>query len=91
LLQTFARRADLGELVTAGQIQQAFEAEVGHPVHKSMVYRLLARHGWRKLVPRPRHRQPPMRRSKRPFSTISLLSCRRSSQPVTLLISDPCC
>jgi hypothetical protein len=30
-------------------------AEVKHPVHNSTIYRLLDRHGWRKLVPRPRH------------------------------------
>jgi hypothetical protein len=28
---------------------------VKHPVHISTIYRLLDRHGWRKLVPRPRH------------------------------------
>jgi len=27
---------------------------IGHAVPKSTVYRLLARHGWRKLAPRPR-------------------------------------
>jgi transposase len=55
LLQTFVARAELGELATVAQIQQAFEARVGHCVHKRTIYRLLARHGWRKLVPRPRH------------------------------------
>src|SRR5262249_28729266 len=54
-LQTFATRAERGELATVAQIQQAFEAEVGHRVHKRTIHRLLARHGWRKLVPRPRH------------------------------------
>ena len=33
----------------------AFEAEVKHGVHITSIYRLLDRHGWRKLVPRPRH------------------------------------
>jgi hypothetical protein len=54
-LQLFFTRAERGELATIAQIQQAFEAEVGHRVHKRAIYRLLARHGWRKLVPRPRH------------------------------------
>jgi hypothetical protein len=30
---------------------------VAHRVPKSTVYRMLARHGWRKLAPRPRHRK----------------------------------
>ena len=56
-LQPFFARAETGEIATAEHIQQAFEAEVKHPVHISTIYRLLDRHGWRKLVPRPRHPQ----------------------------------
>jgi len=59
-LQPFFAQAERGEIATAEQIQQAFEAEVKHEVHITSIYRLLARHGWRKLVPRPRHRQQPM-------------------------------
>jgi transposase len=54
-LSPFFARAERGELVTAEEIQRAFEAEVKHAVHISSIYRLLERHGWRKLVPRPRH------------------------------------
>jgi transposase len=54
-LQPFFARAESGEIVPAEHIQQAFEAEVKHRVHLSTIYRLLDRHGWRKLVPRPRH------------------------------------
>ncbi len=54
-LQPFFAQAERGEIATAEQIQQAFEAEVKHEVHITSIYRLLDRHGWRKLVPRPRH------------------------------------
>src|SRR6266566_5896784 len=54
-LATFFARAQRGELATAGEIKRAFEAQVGHEVDESTIYRLLHRHGWRKLVPRPRH------------------------------------
>jgi transposase len=54
-LQPFFARAAQGEIATAEEIQQAFEAEVKHEVHISSIYRLLDRHGWRKLVPRPHH------------------------------------
>jgi len=54
-LMPFFARAEQGEIATTEQIQRAFEAEVKHPVHISTIYRLLHRHGWRKLVPRPRH------------------------------------
>jgi transposase len=43
------------EIATAGEIQRAFEARVGHEVAESTIYRLLHRHGWRKLMPRPTH------------------------------------
>ena len=55
VLSPFFARAQTGELATAGEIKQAFEAQVGHEVDESTIYRLLARHGWRKLVPRPVH------------------------------------
>jgi transposase len=46
-LQPFVVRAARGELPTAVEIQQAFEAETKQPVAQSTIYRLLARHGLR--------------------------------------------
>src|SRR5260370_12237970 len=54
-LQPFFARAERGEIATAEQIHQAYEAEVQHEVHSDTIYRLLHRHGWRKLAPRVRH------------------------------------
>lgn len=56
-LAPFFAQAESGEIATVAQIQPAFEARVGHEVDDSTIYRLLARHGWRKLMPRPRHPQ----------------------------------
>jgi transposase len=73
-LQPFFARAETGEIATAEQIQQAFEAQVHHPVHITTIYRLLDRHGWRKLVPRPRHpkanaeEQAAFKKTSRPLS-----------------------
>ena len=55
LLRTFTATAKQGGVAEASRIRVALEQPVGHPVTKSTVYRLLARHGWRKLVPRPEH------------------------------------
>jgi transposase len=78
LLQPFFVRAERGEIATVQEIQQAYEAQVKHAVHLSSIYRLLRRHGWRKLVPRPRHpkanpeeqaafqKKPSSKRSKQP-------------------------
>lgn len=54
-LQPFFEQATQGEIPTAAQIKQAFEQKVGQEVHKTTIYRLLERHQWRKLVPRPCH------------------------------------
>jgi transposase len=54
-LAAFFARAEAGEIATTAEIWSAFETRVGHPVDDSTIYRLLDRHGWRKLMPRPRH------------------------------------
>ena len=54
-LAPFFARAEQGLLTTTAEIWRAFEARVGHHVDDSTIYRLLNRHGWRKLMPRPRH------------------------------------
>ena len=55
LLADFEVDGQLGAVVEVHQVQRAYEKKVGQPVAKSTVYRLLHRHGWRKLAPRPHH------------------------------------
>jgi transposase len=55
LLAEFLDQAKRGGLLDVSRVKAAYEAAVGHDVPKSTVYRLLARHGWRKVAPRPRH------------------------------------
>ena len=55
LLAPFVKRAEAGGMLTVQEIQQAYERELGTTVAPSTIYRLLDRHGWRKVVPRPRH------------------------------------
>lgn len=55
LLAPFVERAEAGGMLTVAEIQQAYRERTGKAVARSTVYRLLERHGWRKIVPRPRH------------------------------------
>lgn len=55
LLAPFIEQAHAGALLQVAQVQQAYEQRIGKSVAQSTIYRLLARHGWRKVVPRPRH------------------------------------
>jgi transposase len=55
LLAPFVERAQAGGMLTVAEIQQAYQEQSGKAVAPSTIYRLLDRHGWRKVVPRPRH------------------------------------
>jgi transposase len=55
LLSAFASRAGQGGVVEASMLRRTYEEKGGAKVARSTVYRLLARQGWRKLVPRPDH------------------------------------
>jgi transposase len=55
LLAPFVERAEAGGMLTVAEIQRAYQEQLGKDVAPSTVYRLLDRHGWRKVVPRPRH------------------------------------
>lgn len=55
LLARFAKAAGAGELLNIHDLKSAYEKAIGHRTSNSTVYNLLARHGWRKLMPRPFH------------------------------------
>jgi len=55
LLAPFVAKAHAGALLHVSEIKHALEQQVGNTVAASTVYRMLDRHGWRKVVPRPRH------------------------------------
>jgi transposase len=50
LLARFGKAAGAGEMLNTHDLKA-----IGHPTSNSTVYNLLARHGWRKLMPRPFH------------------------------------
>lgn len=51
----FENAAREGEMVTATKMLSELAQRSGRPVTPSTLYRILKRHGWRKVVPRPRH------------------------------------
>ena len=42
-------------MLIVSSIHRDYEQEIGHKVPPSTIYRMLERHGWRKIVPRPSH------------------------------------
>lgn len=54
-LARFFQSAKEGELVSVADIHKALEQKLGKKVAHTVPYRLLNRHGWRKIKPRPKH------------------------------------
>ncbi len=54
-LASCQEKALSGHYTTVEDIQKAFEEKVGKSVARSTIYRLLDRHSWCKLIPRPKH------------------------------------
>ena len=57
LLAHFAKAAGAGEMLNIHDLKAAYEQAIGHETSDSTIYNVLARHGWRKLMPRPFHPQ----------------------------------
>ena len=87
-LAPFFSRAEQGKIATAGEIKRAFEALIGHEVHKSTISRLLKRHGWRKPMPRSVHPQASAE-AQAQFKKTLRPALRPLSPRVQQTISDP--
>jgi transposase len=57
VVEQFRKQSEVGQVSTGLQVKATLETVVGHQVAKTTVYRVLRRHQWRQVVPRPRHPQ----------------------------------
>ena len=55
LLAPFIKSAEKGGILIVSEIRKAYEKVVKKNVPPSTIYRMLERHGWRKIAPRPSH------------------------------------
>lgn len=56
LLDEFKEQAEAGQIVEVSDIKAAYEKAVGHQSEShGQIYKILTRHGWRKIMPRSRH------------------------------------
>lgn len=56
-LKVYIEQAEAGKIVEVNEIIKDYEKLIGRPVKKSVVYRMLHRQGWRKIMPRNKHPQ----------------------------------
>jgi transposase len=54
-LKPWLDQAKTGSVLVLSPIRAALAQKLGRPVRTSVVYRLVARHGWRKVAPDTRH------------------------------------
>ena len=55
ILARFQEQAEKGELVEISEIAKAYQQAIDHPMSTGQIYRVLHRHGWRKVMPRSKH------------------------------------
>ena len=53
--RVFANAAGAGEMLNIHDLKAAYEKAIRHETSNRTIYNLLARRGWRKLMPRPFH------------------------------------
>ena len=56
-LKPFEIKSQTGALAVVGEIKKAYEEKVGKKVAKTTIYRLLDKHGFRKITPYKRHKK----------------------------------
>ena len=81
-LDSWAESAADGGLLIVAPLRAALAQQLGRPVTHSVVYRLLARHGWRKVAPDTRHPDPRCATATNASSSMSteqLARCRGNS------------
>jgi transposase len=54
-LAPWIKEAAAGSLLVVAPLRAALAQRVGQPVKASVIYRMLARHGWRKVAPDTKH------------------------------------
>ena len=54
-LEPYREGAEKGQTLDVKEIEAAYEERVGHRIGSGQIYRVLGRHGWRKVMPRSRH------------------------------------
>ncbi len=57
VLSPFIKMAQAGQVVEVSAIKSAYETRIGRSLEKDhgQIYRVLKRHGWRKVMPRSKH------------------------------------
>ena len=56
-LSAYTKQAEAGQIIDLNELKAAYIEKVGHSIGGSQIYRMIERHGWRKVMPRSKHPQ----------------------------------
>ena len=94
-LTQFMDSALTGLITTVTKLKLAYEAKIGQKVDRTTIYRLLKRHGWRKVMPRSHHPDADFEEQekfKKQFPTLvdEALKTKdpKDNRPVLLMVQD---
>lgn len=54
-LESYTQQGEEGHVIDIREIEAAYKEKVGHSISCAQIYRVLHRHGWRKVMPRSKH------------------------------------
>lgn len=54
-LEQYRQLAEQGHILDIREIEKAYAEKLGHNIGSGQIYRVLQRHGWRKVMPRSKH------------------------------------
>jgi len=85
ILDTFEEKAAKGQVVRVSEIKRAYEKAIDRSLDedKSQIYRVLQRHGWRKVMPRSKHPNKADEATIEASKKLTLLSEKHEWQKVT--------
>lgn len=55
LLEKHREQAEKGHMLDVQEFKRDYEEQAGHRIGSGQIYRVLKRHGWRKVMPRSKH------------------------------------
>jgi transposase len=70
----YKEKAKTGEIITALEMRKEFQEEFGVEITKSGFYRLLKRHGWRKIMPELQHPKSADAKTRRASKKLNLVT-----------------
>jgi hypothetical protein len=91
VLVPFQTEARAARLITVHGVKTRYETRLGHAVPDSTVYRLLARHHWRQVTPRPKHpKNNPAARAafKKLQAKVDAVAAGHPDRPLRLMFED---